>query len=359
MARPPAWRHTLNEARRQALVAVDFYNRPGDKRSLLDFVVHMHLAWQDLLHADLMRRGQNIFYKESNGRYRRINGAKVSWDLAHCLRKEFADNDPTRYNVEFFIGLRHCIEHRYQESIVVSTAPEAHAYVLNFERELVVRFGAQTSLSSELRFPVFVQSLTPEGVEEHRALRQKMPASASSYITQFQAALDESVKADSRFAYRVLLLPMKGPKTEADMAFTFVRRGELSDDELSQVLGGSGSVIVAEKFKSVPLNDELLPAAAAAAVEALIPFRFEVNDFTRYRQRQGIGLIRGKVGPNTQDKWAVRVKAVKAWVYTPALVRKAASELGTRQAYAGVMDAEPRVKESAGSAGASLVGGAE
>lgn len=306
----------------------------------------MHLAWQDLLHADLMRRGHNIHYKESNGYYRRINGAKVSWDLAYCLRKEFADNDPTRRNVEFFIGLRHCIEHRYQESIVVGTAPEAHAYVLNFERELVARFGAGTSLSSKLRFPVFVQSLTPEGVEEQRALRRRIPANTNTYITQFQATLDDSIKADSRFAYRVLLLPMKGPKTEADMAFTFVKRDDLTEAELAQVLGGSGSVIVAEKFKSVPLKDELLPSAAASAIEATIPFRFGVNDFTRYRQRRGIGLIRGQVGPNTEDKYAFPVKAVKAWVYTPALVTKAAAELATRQQYVDVMDAEPRSKEA-------------
>jgi hypothetical protein len=47
--RPPAWRHTLDEARRQALVAVDFYNRPGDRRSFTDFIVHIHLAWQNLM----------------------------------------------------------------------------------------------------------------------------------------------------------------------------------------------------------------------------------------------------------------------------------------------------------------------
>jgi len=35
VARPPLWRHTLDEARRQALVAIDFYNRPGDRRSPL------------------------------------------------------------------------------------------------------------------------------------------------------------------------------------------------------------------------------------------------------------------------------------------------------------------------------------
>lgn len=345
MPRPPAWRHTLNESRRQALVAVDFYNRPGDRRSLLDFVVHMHLAWQDLLHADFIRRGENIHYREKNGRYKRVRGVKITWDLGHCLRKEFADNDPTRVNIEFFIGLRNCIEHRYQESIVVGTAPEAHAFVLNYERELVARFGGELSLANELRFPVFVQSLTPEGTEEQRVLRRSMPVDTASYITKFQATLEEEVKSDSRFAYRVLLLPMKGPKTEADVAYTFVRQEDCTPEELDAIVGGEGSVVVAHKLRSVPLGDEKLPSDAAAAVEEKIPFAFRTNDFTRYRQRVGIGPIKGTPGPNTEDKYAVYAKAVKAWVYTPALISKAATELDTRQKYVAVMDAEPRPKE--------------
>jgi hypothetical protein len=43
MAPRPQWHHTMQEARRQACLAVDFYNRPGDRRSYLDFVVHMQM----------------------------------------------------------------------------------------------------------------------------------------------------------------------------------------------------------------------------------------------------------------------------------------------------------------------------
>ena len=64
MARPPTWRYTLEEARRQALVAIDFYNRPGDRRNFADFIVHIHLAWQNLIHADRMRRKAEIYYRE-------------------------------------------------------------------------------------------------------------------------------------------------------------------------------------------------------------------------------------------------------------------------------------------------------
>lgn len=107
MARPPAWRHTLDEARRQALVAIDFYNRPGDRRSFSDFIVHIHLAWQNLLHADRMRRKLEIFYRESGGRRlfkRNPDGSKKTWDLNQCLKQEFRDKDPTRANIEFFMA---------------------------------------------------------------------------------------------------------------------------------------------------------------------------------------------------------------------------------------------------------------
>lgn len=164
MARPPLWRHTLDEARRQALVAIDFYNRPGDRRSFSDFIVHIHLAWQDLLHADRMRRGEEIFYREASKRRRFVrnpDGSKKSWELAQCLKHEFKDADPVRTNIEFFIGLRNQIEHRFQDFVLAVTAPETHACIINFEKELTMRFGGDETLGSELKFHVFVQSLGP------------------------------------------------------------------------------------------------------------------------------------------------------------------------------------------------------
>jgi Protein of unknown function (DUF3644) len=99
MAPRPRWWHTMQEARRQACVAVDFYNRAGDKRSFHDFVMHMHLAWQDLLHADLQRRKVDIFYRADNGRYARgKDGEKRTWELQRCLKHEYENNDPTRLN---------------------------------------------------------------------------------------------------------------------------------------------------------------------------------------------------------------------------------------------------------------------
>ncbi len=97
MAPRPKWWHTLQEARRQALLGVDFYNRPGDKRSFYDFVVHMHLAWQNLLHADLERRKVDYYYRDKRGRYvKGKDGERRTWELQECLKREFKDNSPVR-----------------------------------------------------------------------------------------------------------------------------------------------------------------------------------------------------------------------------------------------------------------------
>jgi len=352
MARPPAWRHTLDEARRQALVAIDFYNRPGDRRSFSDFIVHMHLAWQNLLHADRMRRKAEIFYRESGGRRlfkRNPDGSKKTWDLAQCVRHEFKDSDPIRANVVFFIGLRNHVEHRFQDSVLVATAAEAHACIINFEAELVRRFGSLETLGNELKFPVFVQSLSPSRYEEQRDLRRGLPATVSTYITSFQGNLADDVRSDERFAYRLLLLPMKGPKTDADLALNFVRQDELTEEELQALLGQQGSVIVAEKYREAIHGDEMLPKVAANAVEERIPFKFSVNDFTIVRKAWQIGPARSgdKAQLPKSDGFCLYSPAFKQYVYSPKLVERMVDALQTAEAYAQLVGRSPTAKPPA------------
>ncbi|MFZ1285436.1 MAG: DUF3644 domain-containing protein [Candidatus Phosphoribacter sp.] len=348
MAPRPQWHHTMQEARRQACLAIDFYNRPGDRRSYLDFVVHMHLAWQNLLHADRMRRNEPIFFRESSGRYlKNPDGTRRTWDVAECLKREFTDADPIRQNVAFFIGLRNKIEHRFQDAFMATTGSHAHAYVINFEAELVRRFGKSYTLADELRFPVFVQALTPEGLKAHAEARKKLPQVARNFITKFEADLDPAVAGSERFAYRVLLTPMKGPKTDADMAVTFVSQNDLSEAEVEELKkeGKAGTVFVTEKQREVGLLDKMLPKAAALAVEGQIPFEFRTNHFVRT-------WMKLKVRPGGKSKhpaktvahYCVYVEAIKQHVYTPAYVQKLVDLLATEEGYRETVGTTPRRK---------------
>lgn len=219
--------------------------------------------------------------------------------------------------------------------MLAETAAEAHAYIINFEAELTRRFGADETLGRELKFPVFVQSLSPSRYEEQRALRKSLPAATFSYIAEFRNGVATSVAEDERFAYRLLLLPVKGPKTEADLALNFVNQDDLSEEELRELVGAQGSVIIAEKYREAVHGDEMLPKAAAAAVEARIPFRFGVNDFTRIRKGWQIGPSRS--GSREQlaksPGYSVYSPAFMQFVYRPKLVDRMVAAIQTAEEY--------------------------
>jgi hypothetical protein len=83
-----------------------------------------------------------------------------------------------------FIGLRNKIEHRFQDAFMAATGPHPHAYVINLEAELAKRFGKPYSLANELRFPVFVSALTPEGVDAQNEARKRLPQGARKFHRQ-------------------------------------------------------------------------------------------------------------------------------------------------------------------------------
>lgn len=349
MAPRPRWWHILDVAKRQALTAIDFYNRSGDKRSFYDFVVHMNLAWQYLLHADLEKSGVKYEYRDKKtGRVVKVDGQPKTWSLSDCLADRFADNDPVRVNVEFFVGLRNIIEHRHQDAFLVATAGRAHAYVINFEDELVARFGTEHSLAHQLRFPVFLQSLTPAGVAEQLKLQRKLPKAASSYITEFTAALDPAVAASERFDYRVLLTPMKGPKSEADMAVTFLPAAEVTEEQRAQLVkdGKAGSVIIAEKQRDVMHKDELRPGDARALIEAGLPFVFNMWHFTEIVKHFKVKPQNGEPPEKCDTRYCLYDKPWKSYVYTRAFVKRCINEVDTRENFRAVFGKDPVHKVS-------------
>lgn len=294
MSRLSKSRRLLEESRRQELVAIDFYNRPGDRRSYSDFIVHLHLAWQYLLLASCMQVGRQIYYKNKRKYIKNADGSRKTWDLSKCLKEEYQDNDPIRINLEFFIGLRNRVEHSFEDSLLEYTAAEAHACIINYESELVRRFGDGFTLSADLKIPVFIHSLQPAQYDRMAEMQRGIPKAALNYITKFIKSMPPEVAGSKQFCYRLALIPVKGPKTQADMALTFVNRNELTEDDIIKLSGNEGSVIIAEKFRNVLHGDKMRPKEIAKSVEDGIPFRFSIYDFTQLRKRWKVGSLHYK-----------------------------------------------------------------
>lgn len=326
MARRTRIWHMVQASKAEALIAVDHYNTNAERRSLEAFVVHMHLAWLYLLHAEFTRDGVDFRYWDDRfrpPRLHRIDGEPKTWEVAKCASHRWRDvHDPIRLNLEFFIGLRNKIEHRYQERIGLAVAGHAQALLLNYEVELTGQFGPEESLSTQLRFPVYLSSLTPEGVAAVKRLRAKLPANATRYINDFHAGLAEEIAADSRFEFRVNLIPQLGPKTDADLAINFVRAEDLTPAQKAAFGAGAGVVATRVKLQPVQNRGLLRPAQAVAKIADSIP-GFTMADFVWAWKHFGVRPPAGDPNPSaTDERYCVYDEPHHDYLYTDAWIRK-------------------------------------
>src|SRR6266498_774188 len=152
MPRLPADTTTnLQKSREAALLAVETYNRPCTVFRSSGFIVLMNIAWTALFHAIFFKRKIRPYYKKKGSkRFEKVEGDYKTWELAECLRQFYLDkNPPVRKNLEFFIGLRNKIEHRFLPELDVEIFGECQATLINFETLLAEQFGTRAALGTQ------------------------------------------------------------------------------------------------------------------------------------------------------------------------------------------------------------------
>jgi hypothetical protein len=340
------WKLTLEGSRDEALLAVDLYNQPSRTRRLEGFFIHMHLAWLYLFQARYQRDGLSYFYRKASGRYEKVNGDRKTWDLSQFVRTGWlAANEPVRKNLELTIALRNKIEHRFEDSTALATAGYAQALLVNYDAELRDTFGPGYSLGESLRFPVFVGALTREGATRMAAAQQRLPKKISNFLTEFQAPLDSSLVNDPRYEFRLNLLPKTSPKTDADLALSFVRADDLTEEQKEMLanLDKAGMVIIRDQIREVANADKLKPTAAADAIEAALPFRFSVySHFPRAWQALKARPKAGDVHPErTLSNLCVYDKPHNDYLYTAAFVDAVVAKVCTEDGFREFLGLEP------------------
>jgi len=327
MAPRPKWWHQLQAAKNEARLAVDLYNRPTVERSLEGFVIHIHLAWLYMLQARFLRDRVDFFYRKRGGQFERVDGEPKTWDLARSVSEELPDQrDPVRRNIEFFIRLRNKIEHRYAALLATAIAGKTQAHLMNFEEALASRFGKEEGLADELRFPVFMSSLTPDAVEVLKKTHQRLPKRLTKFIQEYDASMPEEVRGDWRYDFRVLLLPQTGPKTEADAVVRFVREEEMTPKQKE----ARDVVQTVVRTKQVPVQNKgrHKPSAVAKKVEQALGVRFSVFDHTRAWRHFQVRPPGGDERPEaTDERYCVWDEPHGDYLYTEAWVTKLVQNL--------------------------------
>ncbi len=343
------WRAMLEEARDEALLAVDLYNQPRQPRRLEVFLVHMHIAWLYLIHASLRRHGVPYHHTLANGRVDRVDGEPRIWDLGECVTRRWTSNHPVRKNLELTIALRHNIEHRYHEAIALVASGYAQALLINFEQELTTEFGPTYSLGEDLRVPIFVGSMTALGQARMEGLRDSLPKPTRDFIARFESELSPEVTQDQRFEFRMTLVPRLGRKEAADKAITFVRESDLSDEERDALmrLGTAGSVVVRERTRLVASAGLLKPGKVVREVAKRTRFNFNMKLFVDAWHITQVRPPSGDPHPErTIEKYCVYDEPHRDYLYTEAFVDKLLDETSSADKFTAFFGQAPTPKMS-------------
>lgn len=353
MARPPRWQSTLDASLEEACLAVRLYNDPAEGRSFEGFVVHMHLAWLYLLHAEFIRDGVDFRYWDPKFKRRLlvVDGEPKRWELQKCAKERWSDpNDPVFSNLRLFIGLRNRLEHRHaraDQALMLYLAGHSHALLINFENEVTTQFGANRSLALRLRIPLFVGTFSDQGEQALREFRKTLPADLQSFVTQYVADLDDEVSHDPRFEFRLRAMVELAPKDPDAVAIQFTHLNDMTDEEKATVeaLGRKGQVVVRDRPQPVSGIGMLMPKVAAGEVEDGLPYIFNMNHFVAAYKRLKARPATGDGHPDhTNPDWCVYDEPTGSYRYTRAYVKHLVKKCSTPEGFEEVTGRKPKAK---------------
>lgn len=342
MAPRPSWWHKLQASKQEALLAVDLYNRPGEDRRPEAFIVHMQIAWLYVIHAKFDRDDIDYWYRDDRGRRIKVEGDFKCWELAKCIKEIFPNQEhPVRRNVEFFIGFRNKIEHRYEKLLEPVIAGKAQSLIMNYEQLLVETFGVPEALADELRFPVFLSSLSENALAALKETHKKLPRRLTNYVQEYDDSLSEEVRDDMRYEFRVYLIPQTGSKTEADVAMRFIRLEDLSADERAQL--EQMRTIVRDRQVPVSNAGKHKPSDVSRKVSEVLGVRFSpawdhVKAWKHYKAHPETGATNPK---RTRSQYCVYDEVHGDYVFTDASIQLLTTELRDPDAFKLVIGHPP------------------
>ena len=225
----------IRKSREAVLAAVQVYNNPSITFKAETFITLSIIGWTYLLHA--YYKTINIDYRyydqgEKRKKYHRTKyGAFKYWELERCLNDKNCPLDSdTVSNLRFLIGLRHEIEHQMTRRVDEFLSAKLQACAINFDYYIVKLFGEKYGLNKDLSLAIQFSPLSPEQREELQD-NQHILSNVKNFVVDFESKLSDEALKSSRYAYRVLFVPITAKREgQADKVVEFIR----SDSPLAE-----------------------------------------------------------------------------------------------------------------------------
>lgn len=331
----------VHKAREAALLAVEVYNRPATAFRSAGYIVLMIVAWTALFHATFLKRKAKPYYrKRGSRRFERVEGEYKTWELAECLRQFFKDqNPPARKNLEFFIGLRNKIEHRFLPELDVEIFGECQAMLMNFETMLDTEFGDKQALVAGLPFALqFSKTIAPMQQKAMRGAARQHLQSVRKFVSDFRSALSEDVQSNESYSFKVFLIPKVGSHAKSsDVAVEFVKYDPTKPEEMKQY--EKVVALIKPKQISVANLGGLKASEVAREVAQRLGRKFTLNSHVRCWKHYNTRPTKSSATPEVCDNRYCYYDVVhKDYVYTQAWVDFLAEKLTDPASYALVVD---------------------
>lgn len=330
----------LAKARESALAALRIYNDPLSGFRSESFIVLMVIGWNSLMQAILERDGVDYYDREPSGRVIEINGRGKVKDTAVLIDLALAGDQycSVRANLDFFLGLRNLIAHRYLPALDTSIVGEAQAMLLNFERLLVEQFGEQAKLGEQLAVPLQLSGFrNPGGSEALKRAQALLPVDVMNFLSAHRAGQPDHVLRSPEYSLQIFFVPVTANRERsADVVARFFRPGEVPD----RLTEGLRELDVVTKPKQVPVasGDLLRPAEVVNLVAGRLPYRFTMDTHTRCWRHYNVRPASGSAEPEATDPIYCRWDRLSnGYGYTQAWVDRVVNDLGDAQTYEAVV----------------------
>lgn len=231
----------LESSINSAFTAVETYNRPRTQFRIENYIILMVIAWTKLFHAYFQATiGERYFYKEKNGRFKRIDGEKKAWELAECIKnyqKNATDkklSDAVVANLKFFIGIRNKIEHRYWDSSALDILlfGECQSFLYNYENTIVSLFGEDYSVNTSLAYALqFSHLRATEQLKAQRELLSKDMQDIKKYIDKYKTDLSDEIYNSQEYSVKLLQIPKVSNTNRSDLSVEFVNWSALNEED--------------------------------------------------------------------------------------------------------------------------------
>lgn len=329
-------RELIKKARNAALLAVEVYNKPLAAYRSEGFIVQMMIAWVALLQAVMEERGTDYVYRQPDGGAVLIDGEPKSWELSRLALEYFGgQTTAVTKNLEFFVGLRNKIEHRFLPPLDYTIAGECQALLLNFESLITTEFGERSALMDSVFIAIQASSLrTPAGAAALRKLESRLPVGILRYITNYRSGLDDNILNSQEFSFKVFLVPnVANRRGSADAAVEFIKY-DPEDPTQAEELARLG-VLIKTKQVAVANKGRFLPGKVASRVSEAIgrPFTASTHHARAWRHYKVRPESASANREDCKTEYCQFDEAHGGYVYTAAWVTFLIEKLADEEEY--------------------------